>query len=86
MEIIILILSVLNFIGLVIAGKIYFDNHYIIVDLDTWNTVGNFYNERHDDEGNEITQELAGGTGISVGFGADYLNDPEEPEEEEEDE
>ena len=86
METLILILSILNFIGLIIAGKIYFENHFVIIDIETWNTVGNFYNERHDEEGNEITQELAGGTGIAVGFGADYLNDSEESEEEEEDE
>lgn len=79
----VLILSVLNFVGFLIAGKIYFDNHFIISDLDTWTTLCDYWNEHHDAEGNELTKELAGGTGISVGFGADYLQDDDEEEEEE---
>lgn len=80
---VILILSILNSIGLgyILINK--FKEKFIIVDIETYSTLLDYWAEHHDDEGNEIARELAGGTGIAVGFGADYLEDDEEYEEEE---
>ena len=43
---------------------------------DEFNTISQFIEEHSEEE--EASRELAGGTGCSVGFGADYLEDNEE--------
>ena len=79
---VILILTVLNSIGIGYTLISEFRKRFIIVDIETYSTLLDYWAEYHDDDGNEFTRELAGGTGIAVGFGADYLEDDEEYEEE----
>lgn len=46
---------------------------------EEYQTIAQFV-EEHSEEA-EASKELAGGTGIEVGFGADYLEDDTEEEE-----
>lgn len=55
----------------------WFRKNYTVVDLETWNTIANFYNEN-----NKEVDELPGGTG----FFRECLYDDIDEEEEEEDE
>ena len=80
---ILLILTILNTVGLAVILISKFKEKFVIVDLDTYNLLMEFWGEYHDEEGNVIGQELAGGCGIAVGFGAEYLED-DYPDEEEE--
>lgn len=64
------IFSVLNFIGLLYAGYLYFINKYAIVTLEDWNKVAVFYNEHfseYDENGEPIPEEKSGGCGFFVG-------------------
>ena len=81
----ILILSILNFIGLLIAAIIYFKKNYVIYSKEVADEMANYYMEHHDEEGNEIARELAGGTGTPYyGFFQEYLDEgDDEPDEEE---
>lgn len=81
---VLLILTILNSIGLAVILISKFKEKFVIVDLDTYNLLMEYWGEYHDENGNELSHELAGGTGIAVGFGADYLEDDEPDEEEEE--
>lgn len=67
------IFMVINALSLVCLGIGWFKSKYIIVDLETWNTVAEFYNEN-----NKEVEELVGGTG----FFREYLYEDEEYEEE----
>lgn len=77
----------MNFIGLIIAGVLFFKEKYIIVSLEQWNMIAHVYNHcategMIDEEGNFLTesvQELAGGYGS---FFREQLEDYEEEEEE----
>jgi len=68
----ILTFTILNFIGLIIAGVLFFKERYVIVPLEEWNMIAHVYNHcategMIDEEGNFLTesvQELAGGTGF----------------------
>lgn len=71
------VFMVINVLSLVCLGIGWFKSKYIIVDLETWNTVAEFYNEH-----NEEKEELAGGTG----FFREYLYNDEDEYEEEDDE
>lgn len=73
------LLAGINTILLVIFGCLYVKKNYVIMTSEEYNTIAQFV-EEHSEEA-EASQELTGGTGIEVGFGADYLED--EPEEEE---
>ena len=70
------LLTLINTILLVIFGVIYFRKNYVIMSSDEFNTISQFIEEHSEEE--EASRELAGGTGCSVGFGADYLEDDEE--------
>ena len=70
------LLTSINTILLVIFGVIYFKKNYVIMSSDEFNTISQFIEEHSEEE--EASRELAGGTGCSVGFGADYLEDDEE--------
>lgn len=72
------LLTLINTILLVIFGVIYFKKNYVIMSSDEFNTISQFIEEHSAEE--EASRELAGGTGCSVGFGADYLEDYEEEE------
>ncbi len=73
------LLTLINTILLVIFGVIYFKKNYVIMSSDEFNTISQFIEEHSEEE--EASRELAGGTGCSVGFGADYLEDDNEEEE-----
>lgn len=76
-----LILTTLNTIGLGILLVQKFKEKFIILDIDTYQALGEFWNKYHDDEGNELERELAGGTGVPAGFFREALYDEEEEEE-----
>jgi hypothetical protein len=81
----ILIFTILNFIGVVtyFIGK--FNEKYVIEDREVYQAMADYYLQYHDEQGNELNHELAGGTGTPYyGFFQDYLE--EDPDEEEEDE
>lgn len=79
-----LILTVLNSIGLIIAGGIYFKETYTIVRIEKWNEIVHIVNEVTqagllNEEGEvEIPQELSGG----CGFFKDEIPEVYEDEEE----
>lgn len=70
---------ILNVVVLGLISYHYFKKNFTIVDLETWNTVADFYNEHQDD-----TEEKAGG----CGFFFDQIQDVdiEEEQDDEEDE
>nr|DAQ08463.1 MAG TPA: hypothetical protein [Caudoviricetes sp.] len=70
------LLAGINTILLVIFGCLYVKKNYVIMTSEEYNTIAQFV-EEHSEEA-EASQELAGGTGIEVGFGADYLEDEED--------
>ena len=72
--------TLINTIILVIFGVIYFKKNYVIMNTDDFQAISQFIDEHSAEE--EASRELAGGTGCSVGFGADYLEDDNEEEEE----
>ena len=67
------LLTLINTILLVIFGVIDFKKNYVIMSSDEFNTISQFIEEHSEEE--EASRELAGGTGCSIGFGADYLED-----------
>ena len=73
------LLTLINTIILVIFGVIYFKKNYVIMNTDDFQAISQFIDEHSAEE--EASRELAGGTGCSVGFGADYLEDDAEEEE-----
>ena len=72
------LLAGINTILLVIFGCLYVKKNYVIMTSEEYNTIAQFV-EEHSEEA-EATQERAGGCGVVVGFGADYLEDEEEGE------
>lgn len=70
------LLTLINTIILVIFGVIYFKKNYVVMNMDDFQAISQFIDEHSAEE--EASRELAGGTGCSVGFGADYLEDDEE--------
>ena len=70
------LLTLINTIILVIFGVIYFKKNYVIMNMDDFQAISQLIDEHSAEE--EASRELAGGTGCSVGFGADYLEDDEE--------
>ena len=74
------LLTFINTIILIVFGIIYFKKNYVIMTTDEFQAVSEFV-EQHS-AGDESKQELAGGTGVEVGFGADYLQDDDDQEEE----
>ena len=73
------LLCTINTIILVIFGCLYLKKNYVVMTSEEFQTISQFI-EEHSEEA-EATQERAGGTGIEVGFGADYLEDNEEEDE-----
>lgn len=66
----------INTILLIIAAVLYFKKNYVIMTMEEFTTISEFVKEHTKED--ETSQELAGGTGIEVGFGADYLEDNED--------
>lgn len=73
------LLYTINTIILVIFGCLYLKKNYVVMTSEEYQTIAQFV-EEHLKEA-EASQELAGGTGIEVGFGAGYLEDDTEEEE-----
>lgn len=73
------LLTLINTIILVIFGVIYFKKNYVVMNMDDFQAISQFIDEHSAEE--EASRELAGGTGCSVGFGADYLEDDDNEEE-----
>ena len=67
--------QIINITALILIATGYFKLRYIIVELETWNTVANYYNDHHNEDG----EELVGG----LGFFKEQLIDNEEEYEEE---
>ena len=74
------LLTAINTIILVGACIFYFKKNYVIIEKETWDSAVEVC-EEYTKEHQETNEELAGGEGIQVGFGADYLEDDEEEEE-----
>lgn len=70
------LLAGINTILLVIFGCLYIKKNYVIMTSEEYNTIAQFVEEHSADD--EATQEQAGGCGVEVGFGADYLEDEED--------
>lgn len=56
------IFSVLNFIGFIIAGVIYFNKNYEILPKDVYQALADTYEQVSKEE--QASQELAGGCGF----------------------
>lgn len=73
------LLLLINTIVIVGAAILYFKKNYVVLSMEDFQSISQFIEEHSAEE--EASRELAGGTGCSVGFGADYLEDDEEEEE-----
>lgn len=69
-----IIMTIINISSLILIAVVYFREHYTIIDLETWNTIVEYYNEHTEAEENVATG--------NVGFFWDYVSDMEEPDEE----
>ena len=66
---------------LLIGAAIYFfKKNYTIIGNETLDTITELAQKELDEE--KSSQELSGGCGCSVGFGADYLEDDDDEEDE----
>lgn len=74
------LLTLINTIILVVAGVLYFKKNYVVLTMDDFQSISEFIEEHSAEE--EASRELAGGTGCQVGFGADYLEDDNDGEDE----
>lgn len=73
------LLLLINTIVIVGAAILYFKKNYVVLSMEDFQSISQFIEEHSEEE--LQSRELAGGTGCSVGFGADYLEDDEEEEE-----
>ena len=71
-----MVLQIINIIALILIAIGYFKLRYIIVELETWNTVANYYNDHHNEDGEELVS--------CEGFFKEQLIDDEEDEEDDE--
>ena len=71
-----MVLQIINIIALMLIAIGYFKLRYIIVELETWNTVANYYNDHHNEDGEELVS--------CEGFFKELIDDEEEYEEENE--
>ena len=67
MEIATFIISMINFIGIVIAGIIYFNNNYEILPKEVYQVLADTHEKTSKEE--QASQELVGGCGIAVASG-----------------
>ena len=72
------LLTIVNTLLLTIFGVIYLKKNYVVMTSEEYQTISKFVEEHLEED--SASQEKAGGTGIEVGFGADYLEDEEEEE------
>lgn len=71
-----LALTVLNTIILLGIVVVWFKKNYVIVDMESWNTISNFVEKQQDNKAEEEVPELAGG----CGFFREYIDEDEEEE------
>lgn len=81
MQITILILLIINTIGMIFYYVQKFNDTFCIVDREIYQTLADYWNEYHDENGEELTRELAGGTGVETGFFREALCEEEEEDE-----
>ena len=72
------LLTIIHTLLLTIFGVIYLKKNYVVMTTKEYETIAQFVEEHLEED--SASQEKAGGTGIEVGFGADYLEDEEEEE------
>lgn len=70
------LLAGINTIILIIFGCLYIKKNYVIMTTEEYQVISQFVEEHSAED--EASQERAGGCGVEVGFGADYLEDEEE--------
>ena len=73
------LLTIVNTLLLTIFGVIYLKKNYVGMTEEEYQTITKFVEEHLEED--SASQEKAGGTGIEVGFGADYLEEQEGEEE-----
>lgn len=83
MMITILILTVLNSIGIGFHFLQKFNDTFIITRREVYDVLLEYWQEYHDEEGNELERELAGGVGVETGFFREALYEEEEEEQDE---
>lgn len=71
-----MVLQIINIVALILIAIGYFKLRFIIVELETWNTIATYYNEHHNEDG----EELVGGEGF---FKEQLINEEEYEEEDE---
>ena len=79
----IFILTLINtviLIGMLIKK---FNDTFLIVHREVYDELLNYWAEYHDDEGNEVGRELAGGVGVDTGFFREELYEDEGEKEDE---
>ena len=74
------LLTIVNTLLLTIFGVIYLKKNYVVMTTEEYQIITKFVEEHLEED--SASQEKAGGTGIEVGFGADYLEEQEGEEEE----
>ena len=72
------IMTIINISSLILIAVVYFREHYTIVDLETWNTIANYYNEHGGSESDQDGDVAS----CNVGFFWDYISEIEEQQEE----
>ena len=80
---IIFILTLLNTVGVATLLINKFNETYMIVKKEVYTELQDYWLENHDDEGNELQRELAGGVGVETGFFREELYEEEEELEDE---
>ena len=70
------LLTIVNTLLLTIFGVIYLKKNYVVMTTEEYQTITKFVEEHLEED--SASQERADGTGIEVGFGADYLEEEEE--------
>lgn len=72
------IMTIINICSLILIAVVFFRERYTIVDVETWNTIVNYYNEHV-----EAEEDAENNCGGGCGFFWDYVSDIEEDEQEE---
>lgn len=75
------IMTIINICSLILIAVAFFRERYTIVDVETWNTIVNYYNEH-------VEAEEESNCGGGCGFFWDYIDEVsndvlDEPDEEE---
>lgn len=81
------VIFILTFINSLIMGYFLFrelKDTFVIVKKEVYDAMAEYYLQYHDEKGNELNHELAGGVGVPYeGFFQEYINEEGEEEENE---